>query len=198
MSLLGFQFASLSRVVAGVAPGPGTLAVTVTVTVTMLRGFSNFEQMFRAKMAKVAPQEVMVAKKIKDGHSEEEVAAYRATFTKFDVDGGGAIDAAELGRLIRVLGSVRLHQSRKKQSELVNYTNTKYLLSLNPTDAEVEMIKTEVDEDGSGEIDFPEFLEIMNCKTLRFVEKKHHNSQYKTEHKRNIGNIHILQTNADY
>ena len=112
MSLLGFQFASLSRVVAGVAPGTVTLtlAVTVTVTVslavtvTMLRGFSNFEQMFRAKMAKVAPQEVMVAKKIKDGHSEEEVAAYRATFTKFDVDGGGAIDAAELGRLIRVLG----------------------------------------------------------------------------------------------
>ena len=114
MSLLGFQFASLSRVVAGVAPGPGTLAVTVTVTVTMLRGFSNFEQMFRAKMAKVAPQEVMVAKKIKDGHSEEEVAAYRATFTKFDVDGGGAIDAAELGRLIRVLGSVRLYRRRNR------------------------------------------------------------------------------------
>ena len=39
-----------------------------------------------------------------DGHSQEEIAAYRATFTKFDVDGGGAIDAAELGKLIRVLG----------------------------------------------------------------------------------------------
>lgn len=45
------------------------------------------------------------------------------------------------------------------------------------------MIKTEVDEDGSGEIDFPEFLEIMNCKTLRFVEKKHHNSRYRTQKK---------------
>ena len=116
MSLLGFQFASLSRVVAVVAPG--TVTVTLGVTVTMLRGFSNFEQMFRAKMAKVAPQEVMVAKKIKDGHSEEEVAAYRATFTKFDVDGGGAIDAAELGRLIRVLGSVRLFRRRND----VNYS----------------------------------------------------------------------------
>ena len=41
-----------------------------------------------------------------DGHSEEEIAAYRDTFTKFDVDGGGAIDAAELGKLIRVLGYV--------------------------------------------------------------------------------------------
>ena len=95
-----------------VGVAPGTVTVTLGVTVTMLRGFSNFEQMFRAKMAKVAPQEVMVAKKIKDGHSEEEVAAYRATFTKFDVDGGGAIDAAELGRLIRVLGSVRLYLRR--------------------------------------------------------------------------------------
>lgn len=41
--------------------------------------------------------------------------------------------------------------------------------SLNPTDDEVEQIKSEIDEDGSGEIDFEEFLEIMNCKTLRFV-----------------------------
>ena len=39
--------------------------------------------------------------------------------------------------------------------------------SLNPTDEEVETIKKEIDEDGSGEIDFTEFLEIMNCKTLR-------------------------------
>ena len=121
MSLLGFQFASLSRVVAGVAPGTGT--VTGTVTVTMLRGFSNFEQMFRAKMAKVAPQEVMVAKKIKDGHSEEEVAAYRATFTKFDVDGGGAIDAAELGRLIRVLGLVRLCRRRNDVIYVLNHVD---------------------------------------------------------------------------
>lgn len=98
----------------------------------MLRGFSNFEQMFRHKMAKVAPTEVLVAKKMKvkfektlilytlyidywncnfsttttlqDGHSDEEIAAYRDTFNKFDADGGGAIDTAELGKLIRVLG----------------------------------------------------------------------------------------------
>ena len=52
----------------------------------------------------VAPKEVMVCKKMKDGHSENEIAAYKATFKKFDADGGGAIDAAELGKLIRVLG----------------------------------------------------------------------------------------------
>ena len=52
----------------------------------------------------MAPKEVMVAKKVKDGHSEEDISAYRATFTRFDVDGGGAIDTDELGKLIRVLG----------------------------------------------------------------------------------------------
>ena len=46
----------------------------------------------------------MVAKKVKDGHSEADVAAYKATFEKFDIDGGGMIDSAELGKLIRVLG----------------------------------------------------------------------------------------------
>ena len=46
----------------------------------------------------------MVAKKIKDGHTEEDIAAYRSTFTRFDVDGGGAIDSDELGKMIRVLG----------------------------------------------------------------------------------------------
>ena len=40
---------------------------------------------------------------------------------------------------------------------------------MNPTDDEVETIKKEIDEDESGEIDFAEFLEIMNCRTLRLV-----------------------------
>ena len=43
------------------------------------------------------------------------------------------------------------------------------LLRLNPTDDEVELIKREIDEDESGEIDFEEFLEIMNCRTLRLA-----------------------------
>ena len=70
----------------------------------MLRGFSGFEQMFRAKMAKSVATDVLVVKKVKDGHTEEELEAYRATFNKFDTDGGGAIDSEELGKLIRVLG----------------------------------------------------------------------------------------------
>ena len=99
-----------------------------------------------------------------DGHSEEEIAAYRDTFTKFDVDGGGAIDAAELGKLIRVLGYVMRIYCNDKREDFIYQT-----FRLNPTDDEVELIKREIDEDESGEIDFEEFLEIMNCKTLRLA-----------------------------
>ena len=79
-------------------------ALQSALATKMLRGFSNFEQMFRAKMAVATPKEVMVVKKVKDGNTEEEIASYKATFDQFDVDGGGAIDSKELGRLIRVLG----------------------------------------------------------------------------------------------
>ena len=42
------------------------------------------------------------------------------------------------------------------------------LISLNPTNEEVEELKNEIDEDGDGEIDFDEFLKIMNSTKLRF------------------------------
>ena len=38
-----------------------------------------------------------------------------------------------------------------------------------PYPQEIEELKREIDEDQSGEIEFHEFLEIMNSKTLRFV-----------------------------
>ena len=69
-----------------------------------LRGFSGFKQIFRAKIAKAAPTTVIVVKKMRDGLTEEERESYMATFKKFDSDGGGAMDSAELGKLIRVLG----------------------------------------------------------------------------------------------
>ena len=45
---------------------------------------------------------------------------------------------------------------------------TSSLSSLNPTNEEVEELKNEIDEDGDGEIDFDEFLEIMNSTKLRY------------------------------
>ena len=56
------------------------------------------------KMATVAPKEVSIQKKIKEGLTEKELEDYRQTFNRFDADGGGTIDSDELGTLIRVLG----------------------------------------------------------------------------------------------
>ena len=63
-----------------------------------------FEAKFRAKMAKAAPADVLVAKQMKDGLTNDEVEEYRETFKKFDSDNGGSIDSKELGKLVRVLG----------------------------------------------------------------------------------------------
>ena len=49
---------------------------------------------------------------------------------------------------------------------------TSSLSSLNPTNEEVEELKNEIDEDGDGEIDFDEFLEIMNSTKLRYSYEK--------------------------
>ena len=40
--------------------------------------------------------------------------------------------------------------------------------SLNPTNEEIEEVKNDIDEDGNGEIEFHEFLKIMNSSKLRY------------------------------
>ena len=69
-----------------------------------LRGFSSFEAKFRAKLAKAAPKDVLVAKQVKDGLTKEEVEEYMETFKKFDTYHGGTIDTDELGKLVSILG----------------------------------------------------------------------------------------------
>ena len=49
---------------------------------------------------------------------------------------------------------------------------TSSLSSLNPTNEEVEELKNDIDEDGDGEIDFDEFLKIMNSTKLRYSCEK--------------------------
>jgi hypothetical protein len=64
-----------------------------------------------------------------------------------DADGSGAIDAEELGAAFKLLG-----------------------LSVNR--AEVEAMLDEVDRDGSGEVEYAEFLEIMTKQLTRLAEQK--------------------------
>ncbi|KAF8347538.1 calmodulin [Amanita rubescens] len=61
---------------------------------------------------------------------------FKEAFSLFDKDGDGTITSKELGIVMRSLGQ-------------------------NPTEAELQDMINEVDADGNGTIDFPEFLTMM-------------------------------------
>ena len=71
-----------------------------------------------------------------DQLSNEQIAEFKEAFSLFDKDGDGSITTKELGTVMRSLGQ-------------------------NPTEAELQDMINEVDQDGSGTIDFPEFLTLM-------------------------------------
>mmetsp|Transcript_35982 Transcript_35982/g.32366 ORF Transcript_35982/g.32366 Transcript_35982/m.32366 type:complete len:176 (+) Transcript_35982:567-1094(+) len=64
---------------------------------------------------------------------------FKEAFSLFDKDGDGTCTTRELNTIMRSLGQ-------------------------NPTDAEIEDMINEVDADGNGTIDFPEFLGLMSRK----------------------------------
>lgn len=66
-------------------------------------------------------------------------AEFREAFEEFDKDGSGAISSKELLGVMRAMGQ-------------------------NPTEDELNSMVMEVDLDGNGTIEFPEFLEMMKQK----------------------------------
>jgi len=80
-----------------------------------------------------------IAAAYKMGWSDEQIEEFKQAFYSFDEDGEGTIGRSELGDLLEALGEN---------------------LSSNEVD---EMMKA-VDEDGSGQIDFDEFLGMMQKK----------------------------------
>jgi calmodulin len=68
--------------------------------------------------------------------AEDTLAEYKKAFNLFDKDGSGAIDADELGTVMKSLG-------------------------VDTTPEEVAVMLETADADGSGEVDFNEFLALM-------------------------------------
>jgi len=66
-------------------------------------------------------------------------AEFKEAFDEFDKDGSGAISSIELPGVMRAMGQ-------------------------NPTEDELLNLVMEVDLDGNGTIEFPEFLEMMKAK----------------------------------
>jgi calmodulin len=71
--------------------------------------------------------------------TEEQISEFKEAFSLFDKDADGCITTKELGTVMRSLGQ-------------------------NPTEAEVQDMINEVDADGNGTVDFPEFLNLMGRK----------------------------------
>ncbi|CAH1793151.1 unnamed protein product [Owenia fusiformis] len=80
--------------------------------------------------------EITGALAVDDRLTEEQIAEFKEAFSLFDKDGDGTITTKELGTVMRSLGQ-------------------------NPTEAELQDMINEVDADGNGTIDFPEFLTMM-------------------------------------
>jgi len=69
----------------------------------------------------------------------EQIGSYQDAFTRFDEDADGVVTHVEVGQIMRSIGQ-------------------------NPSEAEIQDMVNTVDKDGTGNIDFPEFLLMMTQK----------------------------------
>ena len=88
-----------------------------------------------------------------DQLNEEQIAEFKEAFALFDKNGDGSITTKVLLNRIQELGTVMRS------------------LGQNPTEAELHDMINEVDANGNGTIDFPEFLSLMARFVASDIEK---------------------------
>merc|ERR1711976_505217 len=96
--------------------------------------------------------------------SDEQIAEFREAFQLFDKDGNGYISTKELGVVMRSLGQ-------------------------NPTENELMDMINEVDIDGRGTVDFPEFLNMMAKKIQNIDSGEEIREAFRVFDKNNSGTV---------
>lgn len=96
-----------------------------------------------------------------DQLTESQIDAFIQAFNEIDEDNSRTISTKELGIIMRQLGH-------------------------NPTEAELQDMMSEVDSDGSGSIDFPEFLAMMSSRMRSSQDADDIKPQYFEIRERNL------------
>ncbi|XP_023321162.1 neo-calmodulin [Eurytemora carolleeae] len=76
-----------------------------------------------------------------DHLSGDLIGLYQDAFVRYDLDADGVVTSVEVGQIMRAIGQ-------------------------NPSEAEIQDMVNTVDKDGTGNIDFPEFLLMMTMKHI--------------------------------
>ena len=109
----------------------------------------------------------------------EQIAELKEAFSLFDQDGSGSIEKEELGAVMRSLGQ-------------------------NPTEAELDDMMNEVDTDGSGEMDFKEFLQLMGGRMQSSYSADEITEAFRVFDRTDCGSIpvddlrYIIEARGDY
>merc|ERR1711994_128233 len=107
-------------------------------------------------------------RKILESLTSDELATFKEAFTVFDKNQDGTITTKELSTVMRSLGQ-------------------------NPTDAEVQDMINEVDVDGSGAIEFPEFCVMMVKKMQESDTENEIREAYRVFDKERTGMIEVIE-----